>query len=111
MTRQISLISLLPFYLGSWGKYVRFNKRISAYFFVVSGIRSSLLLINLQYNIFRPNFFQNPDKSLKSFPPCYSQLSLTVSTVTVQLLYTVKEKGGNPDRKSYPLPYGLRNPY
>ncbi len=29
---------------------------------------------------------------------------LTVST-------TVKEKGGKPDRKPYPLPYGLRNPY
>jgi hypothetical protein len=27
------------------------------------------------------------------------------------LLYTVKEKGGNPDRKPYPLPYGLRNLY
>jgi hypothetical protein len=23
----------------------------------------------------------------------------------------VKEKGGKPDRKPYPLPYGLRNPY
>ncbi len=34
---------------------------------------------------------------------------LTVSTG--QLLYTVKEKGGQPDRKPYPLPYGLRNPY
>ncbi len=33
---------------------------------------------------------------------------LTVSTV--QLLYTVKEKGGKPDRKLYPLPYGLCNP-
>ncbi len=31
---------------------------------------------------------------------------LTVSIV--QLLYTVKEKGGKPDRKPYPLPYGLR---
>jgi hypothetical protein len=30
---------------------------------------------------------------------------------TVQLLYTVKEKGGKPDRKSYPLLCGLRNPY
>ncbi len=29
----------------------------------------------------------------------------------VQLLYTVKEKGGKPDRKTYPPPYGLRNPY
>jgi hypothetical protein len=34
---------------------------------------------------------------------------LTVSTI--QLLYTVKEKGGKPDRKPYPLPFGLRNPY
>jgi hypothetical protein len=33
---------------------------------------------------------------------------LTVSTV--QLLYTVKEKGGKPYRKPYPLSYGLRNP-
>jgi hypothetical protein len=23
----------------------------------------------------------------------------------------VKEEGGKPDRKPYPLPYGLRNPY
>ncbi len=30
---------------------------------------------------------------------------LTVSKV--QLLYTVNEKGGKPDRKPYPLPYGL----
>jgi hypothetical protein len=30
---------------------------------------------------------------------------------TVKLLYTVKEKGGQPDRKPNPLPYGLRNPY
>jgi hypothetical protein len=34
---------------------------------------------------------------------------LTISTVL--LLYTVKEKGGNPDRKPYPFPLGLRNPY
>jgi hypothetical protein len=26
-------------------------------------------------------------------------------------MYTEKEKGGKPDRKPYPLPYGLRNPY
>ncbi len=36
---------------------------------------------------------------------------LTVSTVQLQLLYIVKEKGGKPDRKLYTLPYGLRNPY
>jgi hypothetical protein len=29
----------------------------------------------------------------------------------VKLLYTVKEKGGKPDQKPYPLSYGLRNPY
>ncbi len=34
---------------------------------------------------------------------------LTVSKV--ELLYTLKEKGGKPDRKPYPLPFGLRNPY
>ncbi len=28
---------------------------------------------------------------------------------TVQLLYTVKEKGGKPDRKPFPLPYGFKN--
>jgi hypothetical protein len=27
------------------------------------------------------------------------------------LLYTVKEKGGKPERKPYTLPYGLINPY
>jgi hypothetical protein len=26
-------------------------------------------------------------------------------------MYNVKEKGGQPDRKPYPLPYGLRNPF
>jgi hypothetical protein len=37
---------------------------------------------------------------------------LTISTVhRVQLLYTVKETRGKPDRKPYPLFYGLRNPY
>ncbi len=66
-------------------------------------------------------------KSLKNFPPCFSQSSastalpwdfyffkltqpLTVSWV--QLLFTVNEKGGEPDdRKPYPLLYGLANPY
>jgi hypothetical protein len=36
---------------------------------------------------------------------------MQLSTVSiVQVLYTVKEKGGKPDRKPYPLPNGLRNP-
>jgi hypothetical protein len=31
--------------------------------------------------------------------------------LTQPLTISVKEKGGKPDRKPYPLPYGLRNPY
>jgi len=67
---------------------------------------------------------QNPDKNLKSFLPYYLQsplqlcfeifffkLAQPITVSTVQLLYTVEEKGGKPDRKPYPLPYGLRNPY
>jgi hypothetical protein len=34
-----------------------------------------------------------------------------LTVFTIQLLYTVKEKGGKADRKPNPLPYGLRNPY
>ncbi len=64
-------------------------------------------------------------RSLKSFPPRYSQSLLQLCLVisissnsrnllpisTVHLLCTLKEKGGKPDRKPYPLPSGLRNPY
>jgi hypothetical protein len=71
----------------------------------------------------RPILERNPDKS---FPSCYLQsllqlcIEIFISSITgnqpltvstVQLLYTVKEKGGQPDRKPYPLPSGLRNPY
>jgi hypothetical protein len=31
--------------------------------------------------------------------------------ITQPLTVSVKEKGEEPDRKPYPLPYGLRNPY
>jgi hypothetical protein len=65
---------------------------------------------------------RNPDKSIKSFPPCYSQsplercLEISISSssrnllqfFSVQLLCTVKEKEGKPDRKPY---HYLRNPY
>jgi hypothetical protein len=78
---------------------------------------------------------QNPDRSLKSFPPCYSQsplqhcLVISISSYpcnllhissnsrnllrisTVKLHKNVKGKVWKPDRKSYPLPYVLRNPY
>jgi hypothetical protein len=67
---------------------------------------------------------RNQDKSLKSFPLCYSQstiqlcLEISISSnshnlytvSTVQLLYTAKENGGKPDKKTIPLSYGLRNP-
>ncbi len=33
------------------------------------------------------------------------------SKLTQPLTVSVKEKGGKPDRKPFPLPYGLRNPY
>jgi hypothetical protein len=67
-------------------------------------------------------FLDNSSKSLKSFPPCYSesplrlQLCIEISISSnysfySALVYTVKEKGGKPDRKPHPLPYVLRNPY
>jgi hypothetical protein len=62
---------------------------------------------------------RNPDESLKNFPPCYLQsplqLCLEISFTsnsrnllqiiqfsTIQLLYTVKDKGGNPNRNLKP---------
>jgi hypothetical protein len=39
------------------------------------------------------------------------KLKQALTASSVQLMYTVKEKGGKPDRKPFPLPYGLRNPY
>ncbi len=39
------------------------------------------------------------------------KLTQPLTVYAVQLLYTVKEKGGKPERKPYSLPYGLRNPY
>ncbi len=64
---------------------------------------------------------RNPDKSLTSFPLCYSQsplqLCLEISFPSnscnplqfLQFSYRfVKEKGGKPVRKLHLLPYGLR---
>jgi hypothetical protein len=42
---------------------------------------------------------------------CFFKLTQSLTVSTVQLLHTVIEKGGNPERKLYPLPNGLRNPY
>jgi len=65
----------------------------------------------------------NPDKNRKDFPPCYSQSPLQLClrfiffkltqplTVSSIIIYTVNEKGENPDIKPYPLLFGLRNPY
>jgi hypothetical protein len=42
----------------------------------------------------------------------FFKLTQPLSVSTVQMvLYTVKEKGGKPDRKPYPLLFGLRNQY
>ncbi len=41
----------------------------------------------------------------------FFKLTQPLTVYTVQLLYTVKEKGGKTDRKLYPLSFGLRNPY
>ncbi len=49
---------------------------------------------------------------LSSFWDCCSfKLAQPLRVSTVQLLYTVKEKWGKPNRKPYHLPYDLRNPY
>ncbi len=68
---------------------------------------------------------RNPGTSPKTFPPCYSkppvqlwiefflffQTRTTSFSFFSALMYTVKEKGGKPERTQLPLPYGLRNPY
>jgi hypothetical protein len=70
----------------------------------------------------RPNLNEIQTKLLRVFllAPCStalpeisisSKLTQPLIVSTVQLTYTIKEKGGKPDRKPYPLPYGLRNPY
>ncbi len=52
---------------------------------------------------------QHPEKSLKSFPPCYSKSPLSrnliYSNSRSPLTVSKKEKGGKPN----PLPYGLRH--
>ncbi len=62
---------------------------------------------------------RNPDKILKSFPSYYSQspkqfcleisISSNTATYNIKLRYNVKEKVWKPERKPYPLPYGLRD--
>ncbi len=68
---------------------------------------------------------RNPDKSLKSFPSCYTQsplqlcLEFSISSNSRNLLqflefshlYTVKEKGGKSDIKPWPPPYGSINTF
>jgi hypothetical protein len=66
---------------------------------------------------------RNPDKSLKSFTPSYTQsplqlcLKISISSNSrnllqfLELLYITKKNGEKPDRKPYPLTCGLRNPY
>jgi hypothetical protein len=41
----------------------------------------------------------------------FIKLSQPLTVSKVYLLYAVKEKGGNPNRKPYHFLYGLRNPF
>ncbi len=41
----------------------------------------------------------------------FLQTHATFYSFYTKLLYTAKQKGGEPDRKPHPLPYGFRNPY
>ncbi len=51
---------------------------------------------------------RNPDESLNSFPPCYSQSPLQLMQYLT--ISAVQLGGGSSksDRKAHPLPYGLR---
>ncbi len=83
----------------------------------------------INYTVLRDRILgRNPDKSLQKSEE-FSSLLFTVTATalpwdfyffkltqpltvsSVHLLYTVKEKGGNHNRKPYPLPCGLRNIY
>ncbi len=72
----------------------------------------------------RPTSVTKSRQKSKSFLPCHTvtskdlprdfyffKLTQPLPISGFQLLCTVKEKKGKPDRKTYPLPYGLRNPY
>jgi hypothetical protein len=41
----------------------------------------------------------------------FLQTPATSYSFCSSLLHIVKEKGGKPEKKPHPLPYGLRNPY
>ncbi len=71
--------------------------------------------------LLRPNSWTKSSQKLQSFPSCFSKsplqlcLEISISSNSRNLLqflqfvtYTVKEKGGKPDRKTQPLP---RNTY
>jgi hypothetical protein len=60
---------------------------------------------------------KNQDKSLKSFPPCYSQSPVYSFALRFLFLrnhatsYSFYRKKGENLKKTNPLPYGLRNTY
>jgi hypothetical protein len=71
-------------------------------------LRVFLLAIHSHLYYFTPVSISSNSRNLlciSSNPPNLLHIS------TLQLLYTAKEKGGKHDRKPYPIPYGLRNPY
>ncbi len=60
---------------------------------------------------FFPKVLTNLFKTTSTGDFCFFKLTQPLPVSTVQSMYTVKEKGGKYDRKPYPLPHVLRNPY
>ncbi len=108
---------------GTLGPFVRYNTLYVEQVIRVPGNSIRCWSFTLKLRDWGRILGQNPDKNIESFSPCYSKtplqlcLEIYISSTqpltvsTVQLVYTVKERGGKPNRKPCPLPYGLRNPY
>ena len=123
-----------------WGDNSNDDYRHGLLYYSCSVVRPHRFLLTRRSYLCRGRILGRiPDKSLKSFPPCYSHSPLQLCLEffissnsrsllrissnsrnllhissnscnllcisTVQLLYTMKEKGVKPDRKPYPLPY------
>jgi hypothetical protein len=87
--------------------FVRHTKRAHT-------LQNGLHLQNKQINFPVPGSVS--DKSCKSFPSCYSQSppqlwrQISISSNSRNLLQFLQFSDCKPDRKPYPLPYGLINP-
>jgi len=71
------------------------------------------ILDEIQTKVLRAFLLATHSHLYTAFPWDFYFFKLTqpLTVFIVLLQYTVKEKGEKPDRKPYPLPYGLRNPY